>query len=695
VARALENLIPDSTYLEFFGFARPPFARISQPSQVFYTEQYSLLMTHLANATEHPDSRVAIFGADGSGKTTLLNRYISSLGDDICFASIDDTCKGEKQFYCTFLNQLGFGDISGTPHELRHITKEYLVNRGMAGDPVLIIIDNAHLISPTVLEQLRWISATKVDDRRVLSVVLAGNSDLLRIMGSPAMSQIEFRSHVEFNIRVHTEEETANYIRHRLTLAGGGDLLRLSSDAHPLIYRYTGGIPSLINMLCNAVLTQAHARESHIVTAEHVRAVADDRRLLPHVVPLQCKGRRRSDPDFKLVHTKSETGECIAVRDTISRDPADKRAPRPNTPDVDVNKLLEKASRHAEQLGELEADKNRARQDIVKRDKIISELHEQLNAQAVEIEKQAGALGENAHEIARQTRALSDSTKALRKSEKATEKLASDLEAARKVARTAQSEVAEGKATTAELNHVKSELLAKVSCLEADLELADERIVENDVLKRGKTKLEKETERMAGELHKLRGELLARDESLGGLEKLLHESQEECASLKPRAAALTNLEEAVSIKDARIAELQTELITCGEEILALEADREVPEARGQELAPEPHFVARQSDAAVSAFEIVRDGVIEQVMKVPKEKSRIMIGRSEDSELRLNSEFVSRHHALITCTEQGLCIDDLNSFNGTVVNFKKIAHCELQADDTVIIGDFRISVCFHQ
>ena len=67
----------------------------------------------------------------------------------------------------------------------------------------------------------------------------------------------------------------------------------------------------------------------------------------------------------------------------------------------------------------------------------------------------------------------------------------------------------------------------------------------------------------------------------------------------------------------------------------------------------------------------------------------MIGRSEDSELRLKSEFVSRHHALIVCTDDGLHIEDLNSFNGTIVNSEKISRHKLQIDDTIMIGKFEI------
>ena len=106
-------------------------------------------------------------------------------------------------------------------------------------------------------------------------------------------------------------------------------------------------------------------------------------------------------------------------------------------------------------------------------------------------------------------------------------------------------------------------------------------------------------------------------------------------------------------------------------------------------ASEPDSAAGQSGTVIAAFEVLKDGKTEQVLEVAESQSRIMIGRSEDSELRLNSEFVSRHHALIFCTEDAIYIEDLNSFNGTIVNSKKITRCDLQAGDVVTIGDFQI------
>ena len=798
MVRALENPGTDPTYLEFFGLKRPPFARLSRPSQIFHTEQYSLLMSHLATATEQSDCLVVICGADGSGKTTLLNRYITSLGDDICYVTIDETCNGEKKFYCAFLRQLGFSDITGTSRELWRITKEFLVHRGMAGDSVLLMIDNAHLINPTVLEQIRRISAIKVKDRRVLSIVLAGTSGLERIMDSPAMSQVEFHSHVHFNIRVYTEEETANYVWHRLRLAGGSDVVKFSNEAHPLIYRYTGGIPKLINMLCNDLLTEAYALESHAITEDLVRTVADNRRLLPHVVPLQGKGRRRTDPDFKLVQPDEQTGERITPRESTTKKPT----PKAKRPDVGDKNLLEQISQLSEQIGEFRADRTQALEDLGTRDKEINELRNKLDAQTAESKKLTSALADHSDEIGRLQQALSDSTKALQKSERASKKLATDLEKERKAAKTAQTaeteklasiledhsdevaqlkqalsdstkallksekasnelstdlererkaantgqtDISKANAKVEELSRLKSELQGRIKDLSADLKLADERVVEIDALQNNTAELKDEIEKKAGELLTLRGELDSRDEAFGELEKLLQESQNESASLRLHVADLKNLEESVSEKDARIADLKAEVASYSQESMALEAKNEELESGDMELAqaddiptlevelqevrqmltgtqaqltknsklmaqpktearnspkPENQLTARatasrldstaeQSAGIITAFEVVRDGKIEQVMEVAEGQSRIMIGRGEDNELRLNSKFVSGHHALIFCTEKGLYIEDLNSSNGTRVNSRTITRCDLRAGDIVMIGDFQI------
>jgi len=537
VARSLEQPVFDSTYLEFFGLTQSPFARLVDPGQLFQSEQYSLLMEHLANAATNTDSLVVICGADGSGKSTLLNRFITTIGDDISCVVIDETCHGEEQFYSAFLTQIGFEEITGTASELRNITKEFLVCRGIASDHVLIIIDNAHLTDPMILEQLRWLCQIKIKDRRVLSVVLAGNADIVRVVDAPAMRQTKFRSHVVFSIRSYSEEETANYVWHRLRLAGGNDGVKLPNEASSLIHRYSGGVPHLINRLCNGVLAEAYGLESRVVTEKIVRTAADKQALLPHVIPFHGKGRRRTDRDFEHARVEAETAG------------------------VDPEKLLQQLARLSEQLNDLRADKTRALQDIDARNNDIIVLRDELESQTTEAEKLAHSLAIDADEISQQNLALSDSAIALLNSEDRSKNLAADLEKEMRAREAAQNELAEATATVEELSQAKQELQATVDDVQADLtaglQVADERAVEIEVFEKNTADLKDEIEGKTGELDSLRDELTSlrnrlasRNQDVANLESWLEESQKERASAQLRITALKNPEELEEIEKA-------------------------------------------------------------------------------------------------------------------------------------------------
>ena len=324
MARALENPEVTPTYLEFFGMNRAPFARVSKATQVFHAEQYSLLYGHLADATERTDHLLIISGANGCGKTTLLNRYIATLDRETSFATFDETCIDATQFYRDLLRQLGFSDLTGTFGELRHIATEFLKHRGLSDDPVLVIIDNAHLVSAAILEQLVCISDIEANDCRVISLVLSGNSDLTRVMDSPAMSLLTFERQTHFSIRVFSEQETDEYVRHRLRLAGGTESAKLTDESRPLIHRFSGGNPSLINRFCDAVLSEARNQDTRVISESLVRSVADEHNFVPHVVPVQEQGRRKSDRESPTDNGSSSVEERISPREAPSqRDVAD------------------------------------------------------------------------------------------------------------------------------------------------------------------------------------------------------------------------------------------------------------------------------------------------------------------------------------------------------------------------------------
>jgi len=398
------------------------------------------------------------------------------------------------------------------------------------------------------LEQLRWLCEIKIKDRRVLSVVLGGNADIVRVVDAPAMRQTKFGSHIVFSIRNYSEEETAKYVWHRLRLAGGNDGVKFQNEASSLIHRYSGGVPHLINRLCNGVLAEAYGLQSRVITEKIVRTAADKKALLPHVIPLHGKGRCRTDLDFKHARVVPETAG------------------------VDPEKLLQQLARLSEQLDHVRADKTRALQDIDARNNDIIVLRDELDSQTTEVEKLAHSLAIDADEITQQNLALSDSAIALLNSEDRSKNLATDLRRETRATKAAENELAKATATVEELSQAKQELQATVDDVQADLtaglKVADERAVEIEVFEKNTADLKDEIEGKTGELDSLRDELTSlrnrlasRNQDVANLESWLEESQKERTSAQLRITALKNpeeLEEIEKASDKLVANLEKE-----------------------------------------------------------------------------------------------------------------------------------------
>ena len=408
MARSHEKSVEKPDYLDFFGMRRAPFARVSDATLLFHAEQYSLLYGHLSDATENADRLLVIYGAEGLGKTTLLNRYTANLDSNTSFATFDEKCMDGTQFYRELLRQLGFTEITGTLNELRHISSEFLKHRALASDPVLVIVDNAHLISASILEQLRWLSHVAVKDACAISLVLSGNSDLARIMNSPAMSQITFGTQVNFSIRVLTEQESDDYVRHRLRLAGGSESTMLATEARPLIHRFSGGNPRLINRLCNAVLTEAAAQKTRVISETLIREVADKHEFVPHVLPLQGQGRRKTDREAQPASSESSIEERISPREAPLQHAVQDFAADHGMTDLSVDRLLQKVSILSEELDASKAEAQKVLLDVNVRDGDINALLGKIEQQTKDLEQATKARQDNEAEISRLKLALQE-----------------------------------------------------------------------------------------------------------------------------------------------------------------------------------------------------------------------------------------------------------------------------------------------
>ncbi len=650
MARTREKNVAVPTYLDFFGMSRAPFARVSDATLLFHAEQYSLLYAHLSDATEHADRLLVIRGADGLGKTTLLNRYTANLDPNTSFATFDQTCMDGTQFYCELLRQLGFTDITGTLTELRHISREFLIHRGLAGDPVLVIVDNAHLVSASILEQLQWLSKVAIKGACVISLVLSGNSDLARIMASPAMSRLKLGTHVNFSIRVLTEQESDDYVRHRLRLAGGSESTKLATEARPLIHRFSGGSPRLINRLCNAVLTEALAQKTRVISEALVRQVADKHDFVPHVLPLQGQGRRDTDREVQPSTSDTSIEERISPREAPQQRAVQDFAAEHGMTDFSVEKLLQQVSSLTDELDASRTTAQKVLLDVDARDCDINALLGKIEQQSKDLEKAARVRRDNAKDIERLNRSqqeseqISDGLKDdLRTEERATGKLRTELSRA--------------------LRKLEKLELRKANLQESLRDLKAARKKDATEVRRNQKKQDKKISDLERSVEKLQ---------VQG-DTLRATAEQRVVKSKPKNKPVEDIQDAI---ESRPETLEATQVPVADDLTGTPAN-EVP---------------TDGDAYVGSIgiiEVFRDGKLDHVVTLQPDVKRLMIGRSDDSELCLRSKFVSRHHALIFLARQRAYIEDLRSYNGTVVNAKKISRRNLKPDDTITIGDFEL------
>ncbi|MBT8092658.1 MAG: AAA family ATPase [Gammaproteobacteria bacterium] len=636
MAQSIQHEAPGPAYLDYFGMTHPPFDALPGPSPIFYSEQHSLLIAHLSNATEQSDRLLLICGAPGSGKTTLLNQYISGLDDDVWLATLDDNCTSATRFYCQVLEQLGFPEMTGGLHELRNITREFLVHRGKANHNVVLLIDNAHRLRPIIYEQIGWIADIKHRNHSVISLVLSGGPDLPGVLQSEAMKSISFRSRTDFTIRAFSSEETDNYITHRLKMAGDADAAQFSAEARSLIYSHSGGIPDLINMLADGALAEAHAGGVRVISEDLVHNVAKANKVSQNSCPSINRGRRKSDVQSR----RTEIGEPEEPDDKIT-DLEEKLARSESECETIRSELAlrdEQLSDLLEQAGQMDAAVKASLANQRKRDKENARLRRQIT----KIEEHAAEIPDfGTGKIGEIKQELYASIKSLKESQSEAAKYAQDLQKAKRAKQRVDRQLAKSKAKIEELDKWRKDLQESVRSLKNDLCQATE-------------------------------------------------SKEDCRMLTEKVAAL---EHDLKQKDERIKELvkKPEFFFQGETWAqpTLSKTNENPDHNCASDRADCDSGSKNSRRPISEFEVLRGTRKVLAMKVADNVSRIMIGRSEDCELRLDSNIVSRHHAMITFGSNGVRIQDLNSYNGTIVNSSKVSKRDLKPSDEIIIGEFLI------
>ena len=264
------------SYLEHFNLSEQPFRLTPDPDFLYWSMQHARAKAYMESTIWLADGFVVITGEIGSGKTTLLESFLTELDDDVVYAVVSQTQLTPTQFLQAVLTEFGFKPFDKRKVELLDILNNFLIEQYSNGKKVVLIVDEAQNLSTKVLEEVRMLSGIETHKEKVLRIILAGQPELKETLESPSLKQLLQRVRLRFHVGPLDLNDIHEYIGHRMAVAGSKDSGVFGDDCYEVIYAYTGGIPRLVNTLCDTALLVAFADEKKSLTAADIMTAVDE-----------------------------------------------------------------------------------------------------------------------------------------------------------------------------------------------------------------------------------------------------------------------------------------------------------------------------------------------------------------------------------------------------------------------------------
>lgn len=258
-------------YNSFYGFRQTPFSITPDPHFLFFSDRHLEAFNHLLFGIQERKGFIQITGEVGAGKTTLCRALLERLGPQYKTALILNPVMTGEQLLWLILAELGV-----EPHEDDRMTNlqrlnEFLLDQLHQGNDVVLLIDESQNLSMELLEEVRLLSNLETDQRKLLQIVLMGQPELRDLLDQTNLRQLRQRITVRYHLKPLTLEETDHYIQHRMHVAGANSRPVFNRGAVRGVFRYSKGIPRLINAVCDKTLLCGYVTGADKLTRSHVR----------------------------------------------------------------------------------------------------------------------------------------------------------------------------------------------------------------------------------------------------------------------------------------------------------------------------------------------------------------------------------------------------------------------------------------
>lgn len=260
----------------YFGLKEKPFKLSPDPKYLFMSNQHQEALGHLVFGIQENKGFVVIFGEVGTGKTILCRSFLSHLENNIKAAYIFNPCLTDVELLQNINDEFSIPSNSESKKCLIDGLNKYLLEEKRQGNKVILIIDEAQNLTPLVLEQLRLLSNLETDTEKLILIILVGQPELGNILSRSDMRQLKQRITVDWELLPLNKSETSSYIKHRVKIAGGNGKLCFANGAISRIYKYSKGLPRLINVLSDRALIIAFAMGKKQITSKIIHFAIKD-----------------------------------------------------------------------------------------------------------------------------------------------------------------------------------------------------------------------------------------------------------------------------------------------------------------------------------------------------------------------------------------------------------------------------------